>query len=477
MSGEPLLDAAWRVRTGARWGAGMATATARYLFRSVPLERINDTRRGEDPGPTDRPVPGDPTEVQPRAEGKGPSYRRRYHIRVHDPELDARGLMARITRDPNMAAPVEVARFVKTRGRLGEMREGDEYLVWMPGPWNGPVRVAAMTPTAFRLATLQGHMEAGEIVFRARDEDDGDLVFEIESAARSASHPFRLAYGPMRFAREMQMHVWAHFCEQAARLAGGEPDGPIEVRSTSFPDDRGAPSRHASARAMRRLDRLHDLAVNYDVSAVDELTPARGWFVDDHRTPLPAERPGPPEPGGPWEVAADLVRHYQFADPALIQAVYYPDQPMERRDMLLEGRFLGLRFMLGVRVARVIDEEGTRDGRPVRASGWSYRTLQGHLEAGQMDFEAVKWCDTGEVEFHIRAVSRRARVQNPITRIGFRIFGRGLSLRFQHTAGRRMRALVEQRLAGHAQDTPSATEAIPVRPARADERAERVLDA
>ena len=462
---DRLLDAAWKARTGLRWGAGMAVAGWRYTFRSVPVERIDRTVGGDDPGPTDRPVPGDHADLQPRAEGTGPAFRRRYRIRVHAPRLDAEALIAHVCRDPNVPAPVEVARFVKTRGRLGEMRAGDEYLVWMPGPWNGPVRVAERTATSFRLATLSGHMEAGEIVFSARDEPDA-LVFTIESAARSGSRPFQLAYGPLRFAREMQMHVWAHFCEHVARLAGGTPDGPIEVLSLEFPDDRGRPSRAASRRALRHLDRLHMRRINYDDADPSSLTPDRGWTVDDHRTPLPAEDPGPPRPGGPWEVAADLVRHYQFADPGLIEAVYYPDTPMERRDMLLEGRFLGLRFMLGVRVARVIDDEGERDGRPVRVSGWSYRTLQGHLESGQMDFEVIKWCDTGEVEFHIHAVSRRYPVRNPVVRLGFRAFGRRLQLRFARLAGARMRRLTEQRLAGEG--APAAPETVPVRPVHAD---------
>lgn len=43
------------------------------------------------------------------------------------------------------------------------MNVGDEYLVRMPGPWNGPVRVVGRTPTSFRLATLQGHLEAGQL--------------------------------------------------------------------------------------------------------------------------------------------------------------------------------------------------------------------------------------------------------------------------------------------------------------------------
>ena len=62
---------------------------------------------------------------------------------------------------------------------------GEEIRVRLPGPWNGPVRVIAVSECSFRLATLRGHMEAGEIEFRARDDGDR-LVFEIESWARSS---------------------------------------------------------------------------------------------------------------------------------------------------------------------------------------------------------------------------------------------------------------------------------------------------
>lgn len=64
--------------------------------------------------------------------------------------------------------------------------------------------------------------------------------------------------------------------------------------------------------------------------------------------------------------------------------------------MLLELRFAGLRFHVGVRVAKVTDGVRTDDGRQAAVWGWSYRTLEGHLEAGEMAYEVRKWLDTGE---------------------------------------------------------------------------------
>jgi hypothetical protein len=81
-----------------------------------------------------------------------------------------------------IVAPTEFARFTKVYGEKGGMEPRDEYVVRMPGPWDGPVRVVSVTPTSFRLATLDGHLEAGQIEFRAGPADDGDdLVFTIES--------------------------------------------------------------------------------------------------------------------------------------------------------------------------------------------------------------------------------------------------------------------------------------------------------
>ncbi len=107
------------------------------------------------------------------------------------------------------------------------------------------------------------------------------------------------------------------------------------------------------------------------------------------------------------------MRNYEFADPSIVRAVYYPDRPLEERDMLLEVRFYGLRFRFGVRVGGVVDETREVDGRQVQVWGWNYRTLQGHLEMGQMDYEVWKWLDTGEVEFHTCRFSRRRRPATP----------------------------------------------------------------
>jgi uncharacterized protein (UPF0548 family) len=136
------------------------------------------------------------------------------------------------------------------------------------------------------------------------------------------------------------------------------------------------------------------------------------------------------------------MRDYEFADPKLVRAIYRPDSPLEGRDMLLIIRFWGLRFRVGVRMGGVIDDTREIEGDRVRVWGWSYATLQGHLETGQMDYEVWKWLGTGAVEFRIHVVSRAGRIRNPVIRLGFHLFGRRGQVRFAKHACERMASLV-----------------------------------
>ncbi len=220
-----------------------------------------------------------------------------------------------------------------------------------------------------------------------------------------------------------------------------------------------ADRRRGGSRARRALAALADKGFNFEPDQAERFTTANGWHVDDYAQPLPPEPPGPPAPGGSFEVAQRLMADYEFADPAIVRAVYATDSPLERRDMLLEGRFWGLRFHFGVRVGGLVDEEVAVDGRRLRRWGWNYRTLQGHLEMGQMDYEVRKWLDSGEVEFRIHAVSRPAHIPNPVIRLGFRLFGRRVQRRFARHACQRMARLTaaRARVGTDAPDPPATT--------------------
>ena len=110
--------------------------------------------------------------------------------------------------------------------------------------------------------------------------------------------------------------------------------------------------------------------------------------------------------------------------------------------MLLILHALGARIYAGVRVHTAGEDTRSENGRRAQVSFWNYRTLQGHVEAGQRDFEVWKWLDTGEVEFRTHAASRPAEA-SPIVRLGFRLLGRHKQVEFGRRACHRMVLLTE----------------------------------
>jgi hypothetical protein len=119
--------------------------------------------------------------------------------------------------------------------------------------------------------------------------------------------------------------------------------------------------------------------------------------------------------------------------------------PLEQREMLLVLHALGARIYAGVRVGSTGDDARSEGGREARVFFWNYRTLEGHVEAGQRDFEVWKWLDSGAVEFRTHAVSRPADT-NAIVRVGFRLLGRHKQVEFGRRACRRMALLSEASL-------------------------------
>jgi Domain of unknown function (DUF1990) len=87
-----------------------------------------------------------------------------------------------------------------------------------------------VTQTSFRLVTLGGHLEAGQIEFRA-SSSNGEIEFAIESWARNGDRLSNLLYHHLRMAKEVQLHMWSSFLEQVAKLAGGRMTGGIEIVS------------------------------------------------------------------------------------------------------------------------------------------------------------------------------------------------------------------------------------------------------
>lgn len=222
--------------TAARWTVGVLLVSWRYLWATTPLHR--STAEGDE---SDRP-PALPERLldgrnQPVASGVGPLSHRLFAVDIADAAISPEELIGGIATDLNRAVPGEVASVEPISNISGRLRAGDELVVRMPGPWNGPVRVVHDDDAAFRLATLAGHMEAGQIEFRARPGRSA-LRFEIETWARPGDRLVHLLHTHLWLGSEIQLNMWVRFCLAAARLAGGRPrDGvTISTRVIARPD-------------------------------------------------------------------------------------------------------------------------------------------------------------------------------------------------------------------------------------------------
>lgn len=204
-----------RLATAARWPVGVSLTAWRYMWRTTPFHRSERPgTAGEDsPPPLDGGV--DTGDVQWPVDGVGPLFHRIYRARIRDARRTPEELMGVLQADPDAAAPGEFATFVKVAGADDRMRVGDEFVVRMAGPWDGPVRVVARGATSFRLATLAGHLEAGQIEFAARREA-GQLVVTVESWARSGDRLAHVLYHGLRMAKEIQLHMWTSYLERVA---------------------------------------------------------------------------------------------------------------------------------------------------------------------------------------------------------------------------------------------------------------------
>jgi uncharacterized protein (UPF0548 family) len=436
-----------RLATAARWPLGIALTSWRYMWRTTPLRRRELPGSPRSDAPPSLPGGVDLADVQPAEDGAGPFFHRRYRIRIRDAPMGAEALMTELRADLNHAAPTEFARFEKVLGEEGEVRVGDEFVVRMAGPWDGPVRVVERTPTSVRLATLEGHLEAGQIRFSA---GRGALLeFTIESWARAGDVLSNVLYERLRMSKEVQLHMWTSMLERVAELSGGRMTGGIEVRTWRV-DGEGR--------------------LNFELEESGPHVPERGWNADTMVQALPDESPGQPADDGPWAVARRLAEDYRMADPAIVRARWDPSVPLERRVIELRLRFRRVvNVRSNVQVTRVWDEERVVDGRPARVFGYEYATMEGHLEMGRMDYEVWKWEDDGTVEFRLHAHSRASGCGPAWARLGFRLFGRREQVRFYRRCCERMARLTARELGADAELPPPT---VDVRDGEAPEAAE-----
>ena len=215
------------VRLAARWLGGMGVMAWSYLREPVPIRRA-EVLGGDDDLPPDVPEELIDDRSQPAETGYGPLYHRRFRVTVDDARVGARELMTTVSGDLTRLLPGEVAAVSPRTESRTLPGPGDEFVVRMPGPWDGPVRVVLRDDSRLRLATLDGHLEAGQIEFRASDEAGG-LCFEIETWARPGTPLVRVLYADLRLAKEMQLYMWVRACVAGAELAGGRVHDGVDV--------------------------------------------------------------------------------------------------------------------------------------------------------------------------------------------------------------------------------------------------------
>jgi Domain of unknown function (DUF1990) len=219
-----------RILIAARWPVGVLVTGWTYMWRTTPMYRREVEGSWDEDAPPEVAPDVDRTAIQESADGAGPQLHRRYHTRIADSRLDAVTLMARISADPQQVAPGALARFTKDEGEEGRMAVGDEWTVHMPGPWDGPIRVVDVTPTSFRFATLEGHLEAGQIEWHAWQDGD-EVVFGIESWARSGDRLSDVMHNRLRMAKEVQLHMWSSVIERVVGFAGGRMVAGIDIET------------------------------------------------------------------------------------------------------------------------------------------------------------------------------------------------------------------------------------------------------
>jgi uncharacterized protein (UPF0548 family) len=187
------------------------------------------------------------------------------------------------------------------------------------------------------------------------------------------------------------------------------------------------------------LAALKDRPVNFD-DPPETMTVEHGWTVDGDTASLGTEPEGPPLIDGFFARARQAIINYDFSDPRIVVGHFDPETPLLGRDMLLELRVMGFRFLGGVRVMDVreaVEHDTT-------LFGFRYDTLAGHIERGFEWFLLTKDHETGDIHFRIEAHWRLGDFPSWWSRLGFLVLGETYRTRWRHRAPERLRRLAHQ---------------------------------
>jgi len=215
---------------------GQHALRQRYLKRrAVDVEQFSERQPALDMGQEAMRA----SQLQTRTEGCGPLVSRTYAVDIIEADLTAEALLERFVARPDDFVPRHITGFFVGDEPATDLTIGDELVVEIPGPWNGPVVVAYTSATSLLLATLDGHMEAGLIRFRTAQTGDSVVRFEIRSWARAGDEFFEQLHVNVRLGREAQTAMWVHTCDRAVAIAGGRRAGSISVSTETLQGSEG----------------------------------------------------------------------------------------------------------------------------------------------------------------------------------------------------------------------------------------------
>ncbi|CAN5806406.1 hypothetical protein BH23PLA1_BH23PLA1_04210 [soil metagenome] len=195
------------------------------------------------------------------------------------------------------------------------------------------------------------------------------------------------------------------------------------------------------------LKALADLSPNFD-DPPERMTADLGWIIDGSHAEIGNEPEGPPRSGGLFDRVRLALIHYDFSDPRIVVGHFDPEDPFLGRNMLLELKVLGLRYLGGVRVTDV-REEVEHD---TTHFGFRYDTLAGHIERGFEWFLLSKDHATGSIHFRIEAHWKPGKFPNWWSRVGFLTLGEHYRHRWRCQAADRLRRLANQPPTKHVAD-------------------------
>jgi uncharacterized protein (UPF0548 family) len=207
----------------------------------------------------------------------------------------------------------------------------------------------------------------------------------------------------------------------------------------------------SAAELAAHLAALRGRPVNFDTPP-EQMTAARGWTVDGADQRVGYEPPGPARPDGLFARGKQALIDYEFSDRRIVVGHFDPRTPLQGRDMLLELKVFGFRFLSGVRIDTVRDESDEH-----RTSfGFRYDTLEGHIERGFEWFLLSKNHLTGEVRFRIEAHWRLGQLPTWWSRLGFLLLGARFRDLWRRHAVAHLRSLARRRATAPMPSAPRA---------------------